>query len=191
MRIKHILISTILLFQIGCAPTQESRNPGASDSTVQGSLTDKKQEELVSEYTGLNDGYDFNTDNPIDSVHIVCNLAMPFDVYIYKSGDGYSVDLFDHKEYVSEFFCRATLEDIDALFIQKVVPIELNRNKSEYLIDTLMSLSFEIYYNGIKKEEKIVFDSRYDVEYSVRFDNLIDRLNDIGEIIYERNYAIE
>lgn len=176
------------LLLLSCVSNHKSGNLGNSDSIVSGTHI---HEVSVSEYAGLNDGYDFNKDNPIDSVHIACALAVPFDIYIYIFGDGYSVDLFDHKGHISEFFCRATLEDIDALFIQKVVPIELNRKNSEYLIDTLMSLSFEIYYNGIKKEEKIVFDSRYDVDYSVRFDNLIDRLNSIGENIYEGSYAIE
>lgn len=191
----RIIIMLLVLIASSCSNIQNSENGEAalSEEDSMDSLSLNGTSSIrVSEYTGLNDGYDFKKENPIDSAHIVCNLAMPFDIYINKSGNAYSIDFLGHKEPVSKFFCKATLEDIDALFIQRDVPIELSRKESEWRTsDGPMSLTFEIYYNGIKKEEKIVFDSRYDVEYSIRFGNLLLRLHNIGEIIYEGCYHTE
>lgn len=190
MKSLKYLIPLIWLLQLGCVPAHKSDNVGNHDSEDAVTFSDINQEESISEYTGLNDGYDFKNVNTIDSVHIICDLSKLFYISIYNSGYGYAYDIVGSKEQVSEFFCRATLEDIDALFVQETVPIELSREENKYhTLDNPMTLTFRIYYNGIQKVDKLIFDSRYNVEYSVRFDNLFHRLNNIGRIVYEGYYS--
>lgn len=143
----------------------------------------------VSQYTGLDDGYDLNKENPIDSVILFCCFPRDFEIHIYKDKVGYVTGEDDEEDTLSEFFTKATLEDIDALFIQNAVPVELSREKSEFYISgNPCYLDLKIYYGDKIKEEKVVFDSKFDIKYSIRFENLYRRLVNIGRLLYQNSY---
>lgn len=144
----------------------------------------------VSEFTGLNDGYDFHEGNDIDSIHITCDYIMGYKISISKTKTGEVIDIFNEKHmYVSDFFTNATFEDIDALFIKKTVPVELSRTYTGYSTpDKPTVFIFETYINGHKQVDKIKLDPRYTVERSIRFKNLYLRLYNINRLLYGDNY---
>lgn len=147
------------------------------------------EEKIISEFTGLDDEYDLNKENPIDSVVIFCCLPRDFEIHIYKDNEGYAIGEDGEKERLSDLFSKATLEDVDALFIQNSVPVELSREENEFYISgNPCYLNFKIYYGDKNKEVKVVFDSKFDIKYSVRFDNLYRRLTNIGQLLYRNSY---
>lgn len=148
-----------------------------------------------SAYPESNDGYDHQRINHIDSVFISCKLVRCFDIIISGSRTAEAYDFYDKidtRSRLSESFVKTTLEDLDVLFIQESDPVELSREESEYY--NLMGpyyLTFEIFYDKSKIKKKIVFDSKYDVQYSKRFDNLYLRIDSIGKMLFKERYYTE
>lgn len=183
----------LVLVASSCSNIQNNENGAHSlseEDSVDSLSPNDNPSIKVSKYTGLNDGYDFENGNDIDSLHIVRDNINGYHIIVYDSKQGFAYDWQNEKYMeVSEFFSKATLEDIDALFVKKSVPIEMSREYTgRYTPNGTTVMTFETYRHGMKQVDKIKFDPRYEVEYSTRFENLYLRLYNIGRLLYGDDY---